>query len=164
MSSTFGGSRFVKPVDFRLVRYPAAASTVISIGDLLYWDAGTSTVKPFSAYVGSGTAATDRTALAALFVGVAVQQRLIQQVVAGEIEVVTECIYEADCASASTYLPGDMVSVVSSAAAAAGAISDQAVVETATLAEAIGVVTKYATGSITKVTVRLIGLAARNKI
>ena len=164
MSSTFGGSRFVKPVDFRLVRYPAPASTVISIGDLLYWDATNSVVKPLSAYVGSGTAGTDHTDLAALFVGVAVQQRLSQQITAGEIEVVTECIYEADCASASTYLPGDMVSVVSSGAAAAGAISDQAVVETATTTKAIGVVTKFTTGAITKVTVRLIGLAARNRI
>lgn len=165
MSSTFNGNRFTKPTDTRLLRYPVAASQVISIGDFLYWNDTTKVVAPLSAYTGSGTAATDHTALAALFVGVAAQSRIAAQVTAGEIQVITECIYEANCASTSTLLPGQMVSVVSSGAAAVGAIQDFSVVVTSTASKAIGIVCgPYIAGALTKVTVRLIGLAARNLI
>ena len=58
-----------------------------------------------------------------------------------------------------------MVSVVSSGASAAGAIQDFKVVVTATAGKAIGVVCgAYKSGALTKVTVRLIGLASRNLI
>lgn len=165
MSSVFNGNRFTKPVDSRVLRYPVAASQVISIGDFLYWDDTNKVVAPLSAYVGSGTAATDHTALAALFVGVAGQARIASMTTAGFIQVVTECVYEADCASTSTLLPGQAVSVVSSGAAAAGAIQDFRVVVTATPSKAIGIVCgEYKAGAATKVTVRLIGLAARNTI
>lgn len=165
MSSVFNGGRFTKPLDTKVLRYPVAASTVISIGDFLYWDDTNKVVAPFSSYVGSGTAATDHTAIAALFVGVAGQARIASQITAGEIQVITECIYEADCASTSTLLPGQAVSCVSSGAAAAGAIQDYRVVVTATASKAIGVVVSpYKAGAATKVTVRLIGLSARNTI
>ncbi len=165
MSSVFNGNRFTKPVDSRVLRYPVAASQVISIGDFLYWNDTDKVVAPMSVYVGSGTAATDHTALAALFVGVAGQSRIASQVTAGEIQVITECVYEADCASTSSLLPGQAVSVVSSGASAAGAIQDYKVVVTATAGKAIGVVVgAYKSGALTKVTVRLIGLAARNTI
>lgn len=165
MSSTFNGNRFIKPTDTRLLRYPVAASQIISIGDFLYWNDTDKVVAPMSVYVGSGTAATDHTALAALFVGVAAQSRIAAQVTAGEIQVITECVYEADCASTSSLLPGQMVSVVSSGVQAAAAIQDFKVVVTATAAKAIGVVCgPYISGALTKVTVRLVGLAARNLI
>ena len=163
MSSTFGGGNFSKPADFRLVRYPVAGGQVISIGDFLYWDAGSSTVKPLSAYTGSGTAATDQTSVHDLFVGVAVQGRIAAQIAAGTLEVITECIYEADCASTSSLLPGDMVAAVSSGASATGAIEDKKVVETADATKAIGVVAAYYAGATTRVLVRLLGLAARPK-
>ena len=165
MSSTFNGGRFTKPTEGIVLRYPVAASQVISIGDFLYWNDTDKVVAPMSVYVGSGTAATDHTALAALFVGVAGQSRIAQQTTAGEIQVITQCIYEADCASTSSLLPGQMVSVVSSGASAAGAIQDFKVVVTATAGKAIGVVCgAYKSGALTKVTVRLIGLASRNLI
>lgn len=163
MSSTFGGGNFTKPADFRLVRYPVAASQVISIGDFLYWDSGSSTVKPLSAYTGSGTAATDQATVHDTFVGVAVQARIAAQNTAGYIEVITDCIYEADCASTSALLPGDMVGAVSSGAAAAGAIEDKKVVEVSDAAKAIGVVVAYYASSTTRVLCRLYGLAARQK-
>lgn len=160
MSTNFGGGRFSKPADHRLIRYPAAAGVVISVGDLLYWDG--SVVKPLSALVGSGTAATDRAAIHDAFVGVSTQQRLAAQP-AGQVEVISDCIYEADCASSANYLPGDLVGAVSSGAAAAGAVSDQNVVEVSAAAESIGVVIAFTSGAITKVTCRLYGLAGRQK-
>jgi hypothetical protein len=163
MSSTFGGGNFTKPADFRLVRYPVAAGQVISIGDFLYWDSSSSTVKPLSAITGSGTAATDQTNVHDTFVGVAVQARIAAQITAGFIEVITECTYEADCASSSALLPGDMVGAVSSGAAAAGAIQDQKVVEVSDAAKAIGVVVAYYSSATTRVLCRIYGLAARQK-
>lgn len=163
MSSNFGGGRFVKPASERMVRYPVAGGTVISVGDFLYWDSSNSVVKPLSALVGSGTAATDRASVHDTFVGVSTQQRLAAQTTAGFIEVITDVIYEADCASSSSYLPGDMVGAVSSGAAAAGAVSDQSVVEVSSASEAIGVVVNYTGGAITKVTCRIYGLAGRQK-
>jgi len=162
MSTTFGGGNFSKPADFRLVRYPVAAGIVISIGDFLYWDSSSSTVKPLSAITGSGTAATDLASVHDTFVGVAVQARIAAQITAGTLEVITECVYEADCASSANFLPGDLVSAVSSGASAAGAIQDQKVVETADADKAIGVVVAYYASATTRVLVRLIGLAARN--
>ena len=165
MSAVFNGNRFTKPLDTRVLRYPVAASQVISIGDFLYWNDADKVVAPMSAYTGSGTAATDHTALAALFVGVAGQARLSSQTTAGYIQVITECVYEADCASTSSLLPGQAVSVVSSGASAVGAIQDYKVVVTATAGKAIGIVCgAYVAGALTKVTVRLIGLAARHTI
>lgn len=165
MSAVFNGNRFTKPLDSRSLTYPVAASQVISVGDFLYWNDSTKVVAPMSAYTGSGTAATDHTALAALFVGVAGQARISAQTTAGTIQVITECIYEADCASTSSLLPGQMVSVVSSGAATVAAIEDYKVVVTATAAKAIGIVVgKYISGALTKVTVRLKGLSARDLI
>lgn len=163
MSSTFGGGNFSKPADFRLVRYPVAGGSVISVGDFLYWDSNTSTVKPLSALTGSGTAATDQATVHDTFVGVATQSRLALQSAAGYIEVITDCIYEADCASSSSFLPGDMVGAVSSGASAAGAVEDKKVVEVSDAAKAIGVVVGYYSAATTRVLCRLYGLAGRQK-
>lgn len=163
MSTNFGGGNFTKPADFRLVRYPVAAGLVISIGDFLYWDSGSSTVKPLSAITGAGVAATDQTGVHDTFVGVAVQARIAQQLTAGFLEVITECTYEADCASTSALLPGDMVGAVSSGVAAAGAIQDQKVVKVTDAAKALGVVVSYYGSATTRVLCRIYGLAARQK-
>jgi hypothetical protein len=161
MSSTFGGSRFVLsgPVTTTVLNVPA--STTISIGDLLYWN-GTAAV-PLSAATGSGTALIDQAIIAASFVGVSQQGRISAQTTTGYpgfpitgIVIGTDVIYEADCASA-TFEAGDLVGVISSGAAAVGAISDQSVVAVSQPNLAIGYVVQKYSSATTTVRVRLLG-------
>ncbi len=164
MSATFGGFRLFKPVDTNsTMQLPSVASTAISVGDLLYWDTSAKTLKPMDVYVGSGTAATDRTALSPLFAGVALQGKLAADTTAGYpgfsgevISCATDALYEAACVSA-TFEPGALVAVVSSGAAAAGAISPQTLVATTTAEQAIGYVVERYAAATTTVRVRLIG-------
>lgn len=160
MSSTFGGSRFVQPTMTRTVVYPAKASIVISVGDLLYYDTSDGYAKPLSAKVGSGVVNTDQVFVHDNFIGVARSARIALQTTDGTVTVETDCIYDADCASA-TFVPGDLVTAFSSGAAAAGAISDQKIDSTALTTEAIGVVVKVVNPASTTVRCRLYGKAAR---
>lgn len=162
MSSTFGGQRFVLPSPFTSTILPAPASTQISVGDLLYWTG--SYAQPLSAATGGASAIVDQKTMADAFVGVAKQARIVQQTTAGGynvfpaagIAIETDCIYEADCSSA-TFEVGTLVGVVSSASGAAGAVSDQSVVAVTNPCLAIGyVMQKYASAT-TKVRVRLLG-------
>lgn len=162
MGSTFGGSNFVSPPGVTTTILPAPASTQISIGDFLYWT-GTY-AQPLSAKTGSGTAAVDQADIAAAFVGVAQQARISAQTTAGGypgnpingIVVGTDVVYEANCSSA-TFECGDLVGVVSSGAAATGAISDQSVVGVANPALAIGYVIQKYSSATTRVRIRLLG-------
>lgn len=163
MGTVFGGGKLYKPASDTVMDLPSAASVAISVGDLLYWDATNKVLKPMDQYTGSGVAATDRAAVKAIFVGVALQGKLAADTSAGypafngeAITFTPEALYEADCTS-TAFEPGDLVSVVSSGAAAAGAISNQAVAKTTTAEEAIGYVVERYASATTKVRVRLIG-------
>jgi hypothetical protein len=164
MSAIFGGNRFVLPAGQTTAVFPVASGAVISPGDLLYWNAGSSVVSPLSAKTGAGAAVLDQSDISSLFAGVALQGRIAAQTTSGYpanpangINVAVDCVYEADCASA-TFEIGDLVGVISSGAAAA-AISDQSVVAVARKNLAIGfVVARYATAT-TKVRVQLYGKA-----
>jgi len=160
MSSNFGGSRFVQPPLTRTVVYKAKGGVVISVGDLLYYDSADGYAKPLSAKTGSGTVNTDQVFVHDNFIGVAQSGRIAAQTADGTVTVATDCIYEADCASA-TFVPGDLVTGFSSGAAAAGAIEDQKIDTTALAAECIGVVVKQYATATTKVWVRLYGKSAR---
>ena len=160
MGTVFGGNRFTLPPATRTVVYQAPASTVISVGDLLYYDSGTGSVFPLSSKVGSGTVNTDQVFVHDNFVGVAQSARIAGQSTTGTVTVATDCIYEADCAS-QTWEPGALVTAFSSGAAAAGAISDQKIDATALTTEAIGVVVEQYKSATTLVTCRLYGKAAR---
>lgn len=165
MSAIFGGNRFVLPAGQTTAAFPVASGAVISPGDLLYWNAGSSVVSPLSAKTGLGAAVLDQADVSSLFAGVALQGRIAAQTGSGYpanpaagINVAVDCVYEADCASA-TFEIGDLVGPVSTGAAAAAAISDQSVVAVARKNLAIGfVVARYATAT-TKVRVQLYGKA-----
>lgn len=161
MGSIFGGSRFVLPGPVATTVLNVPASTTISIGDLLYWN-GTAAV-PLSAATGSGTALIDQATIAASFVGVSQQGRISAQTTTGYpdfpitgIVIGTDVIYEADCASA-TFEAGDLVGVISSGAAAVGAVSDQSVVAVSQPNLAIGYVVQKYSSATTTVRVRLLG-------
>ena len=163
MSTSFGGFRFVLPFGVNTTVLPAVASTAISIGDLLYYD-GTN-VKPLSALTGGASAAIDQVTVSLGFAGVAQQGRIAAQTTAGGyagfpisgILINTDCIYEADCASA-TFGVGDLVGPISDGLGAAASISDQSVVGVANGNSAIGYVVQKYTSATTKVRVRLLGV------
>jgi hypothetical protein len=165
MSAIFGGNRFVLPAGQTTAVFPVASGAVISPGDLLYWNAGSSVVSPLSAKTGAGAAVLDQSDISSLFAGVALQGRIAAQTTSGYpanpangINVAVDCVYEADCASA-TFEIGDLVGVISSGAAAAAAISDQSVVAVARENLAIGfVIARYASAT-TKVRIQLYGKA-----
>lgn len=163
MSVNFGGSRLVLPHDVATVVLPVASGVVISPGDLLYWDSSNSVVKPLSSKTGLGSAVLDQADIALLYAGVALQGRIAAQTSAGYpafpaagVSVAVDAVYEADCTSA-TFEAGDLVGVVSSGAAAVGAVSDQSLVAVTRENLSIGyVIARYASAS-TKVRVRLHG-------
>lgn len=163
MGTSFGGSKLYKPASDTVMNLPSVGSVAISVGDLVYWDSTNKVLKPMDQYTGSGTAATDRAAVRALFYGVALQGKLAADASAGYpafngegITFTPDALYEASCASA-TFEPGDLVAVVSSGAAAIGAISNQSVVKTTTASEAIGYVVERYASATTSVRVRLVG-------
>lgn len=163
MSKAFGGSRFVLPTDFSSFVLPCKAADDIAIGDLLYFQASDSSVRPVDVYVGSGTALTDRLALKPLFAGVALEARIAAQLTTGYpafpvtgIRVANELIYEATVASA-TYNEGDLMGFVSAAGGIAGDISPQTLVKVNNINEAIGYVWGRYAAATTLVRVRLFG-------
>ncbi len=162
MGTTFQGNRFVKPSAERQFSFPCQGGVVISVGDLMA-KSGNYAV-PLSSLTGSGTAATDLATIHNTFLGVAVSARIAAQLTDGKVSIMSDCIYEADCASISDLAVGDGVSAFSSGAAAVGAISDAKVAETTDVTLQIGTVTKYYSGAITKVEVRLIGRSGREHL
>jgi len=47
MGTVFGGFRLYKPASDTVMDLPSAASTAISVGDLLFWDTTNKVLKPF---------------------------------------------------------------------------------------------------------------------
>lgn len=163
MGTTFGGSRLYKPATDTVMSLASAASTAISVGDLLFWDTTDKVLKPFDQYVATGTVNTDQAAIRAVFVGVALQGKLATDASAGypafsgqAITFAADSLYEADCAS-GTFEPGDLVAASVAAASGAGNVDNQKVVKTTDSGEAIGYVVERYASATTKVRVRLIG-------
>jgi hypothetical protein len=118
MASNFNGNRFVLPNDIRTVNLAAKASTAISVGDLVCWNASTQELVPIDVSVADVTDSTF--AIANTFAGVASQTHLAVDASGGYpvfpppyvgIAVQTDCIYDATIASA-TYTAGTPVKAV----------------------------------------------------
>lgn len=168
MSAANGGKNFVSPNAIPTgAALPVVAGDEIQVGDLCYLETSTQKARPLDAYVGSGSAATDRVALAALFLGAFNQSHpaFLTSHIGWPIRTGLgvgfqfDIPYEADCDSA-TFNQGDKVAIVSAGAAAAGTVSAQKVVSTANPSEAIGeVLYKYASAT-TRVVIHLYGRLA----
>jgi hypothetical protein len=163
MSTTFGGAKLYKPATDTVMNLPSAASTAITPGDLLFWDTTNKVLKPFDAYVATGTVNTDQAAIRAVFAGVALQGKLAADTTAGYpafngegITFTPDALYEATCAAA-TFEPGDLVAALVVATAGAGNVSAQSVVKTTDSGEALGYVVERYASNTTSVRVRLIG-------
>jgi hypothetical protein len=163
MSTTFGGGKLYKPASDTVMSLASAASTAISVGDLLYWDSTNKVLKPFDAYVATGTVNTDQAAIRAVFAGVALQGKLATDASAGypafngeSITFAPDALYEATCA-ATTFEPGDLVAASVVATAGAGNVAAQTLVKTPDASEALGYVVERYASNTTSVRVRLIG-------
>jgi hypothetical protein len=163
MGTVFGGFRLYKPASDTVMDLPSAASTAISVGDLLFWDTTNKVLKPFDQYVATGTVNTDQAAIRAVFAGVALQGKLAADPSGGypafngeAITFAPDALYEATCAAA-TFEPGDLVAASVTAAAGAGNVANQTLVKTTDSGEAIGYVVERYASNTTSVRVRLIG-------
>lgn len=167
MSAMNPNNRFPSPLTSdQIANLPVVASQQVNAGQLCYWDTGASpkVLKPMSLYTGSGTAATDRRAIAKIFAGAFLQGMIAAQATNGYpayptpgVDIGHGCIYEADCASA-TFDAGTLVGVVSAGAGAVGDIDNYKVVAVTAADEAIGRVVCRYPSAVTKVRIKLFGL------
>lgn len=157
MSTTFNGGRFVLPPGTTELQLPAKASTAVSVGDLLVWDATNKWVEPISL----GTAGLSDTVanIGANFVGIALSGKLASDASLGypafptpiqTITVASDAIYEANVAS-GTFNVGATVGGVT------GATGDYTVASNVTTAQIIGYVVSLYTTAVTRIRVRLVG-------
>lgn len=108
----------------------AYAADTIEVGDILWWDATNDAVRPASE-VGGATYAEQKTALAAAFVGVALEAKAASE--PGSVLVGTAGDYLFTSPTAVSAEPLDYV-----VGGDGSAIADQTVVGNATAADAIG--------------------------
>ena len=163
MGTVFGGFRLYKPASDTVMDLPSAASTAISVGDLLFWDTTNKVLKPFDQYVATNNVSVDQAAIRAVFAGVALQGKLAADASAGypafngeAITFAPDALYEATCAAA-TFEPGDLVAASVAAASGAGNVANQTLVKTTDANEALGYVVERYASNTTSVRVRLIG-------
>ncbi len=131
---------------------PPSASLAMAPGDLMYYDAATDTVKPFSAKTTLASEVLDQAAIAQLFVGVSNTQRRSDDTgVATAPRIISDEIWEFPCVS-GTFEAGDLVGPSWNGGAA---LADQVVAKVSLPFLAIGVVQKPYTAATTKVKVRL---------
>jgi hypothetical protein len=85
----------------KLSTWPVASSTAISKGDMLWYDSGTTSVKPASSFTWDTNIATTQTAFNKLFVGIAYTAKAASDTSITTIEVdsSTDGVWEMDIAS-----------------------------------------------------------------
>jgi hypothetical protein len=133
---------------------PPPASLAESIGDLLYYDAATGTVKPFSAKTTLASEVLDQIDAAAKFVGVSNSARIATQTdTTGQMRVITDRVFEFPCPS-QTFDVGDYVGPTWNGGAA---LVDQFVTKVARRSLSIGRVVKKYGSATTLVKCRLLG-------
>jgi len=156
MSLTPGGYRFQYPPGFTFSKYLPPASLQIEAGDLLYWTG--SVAQPLSSKTLLGSQVLDQAAVKPLFLGVAVSGRITAQNTSvwpiDYVEAASNCLYLADCASA-TWEVGDLVGVVRNSGATA--LQDQQVVKVSSDNLAVGQVFRREPSAVTQVLCRLWG-------
>lgn len=112
--------RETKVAERRTLRVPFPASLALSVGDLTYWDNAAHFGKPATSRSDTGSKAGNQADFAPLFLGVSADQRLSTETSVTTVAslptgpsdrmVVTEGIFDCDCASA-TFEFGDLVGI-----------------------------------------------------
>ena len=141
--------------EFHKPRYfPVASATVIEVGDLLWWDSSTNTVKPASDFTyGASLEATQR-AFKAKFVGVAMDRSRSGDTT--DVQVNAAGIVEFVCASA-TFDIGDLIGVDDNAGG--DTLTDQQVIAVTDPSLALGKVNKREGSAVTTIEFELFPVA-----
>jgi hypothetical protein len=155
MSTSFNGNNFVLPNDTRTVNLAAKASTAISVGDFVCWDATDKVLVPVDVSVAGVTDSAANIALT--FAGVASQTHLATDSTGGYpvfpagyfgVSVQTDAVYNATIASGSI----DVGTLVKAVAGSPTTVAPT----TQGDGDAIGYVVAQYDNATTKVRVRLI--------
>ena len=88
-----------------LRKYAVASATVITKGDMLYWDSSNHVVKPVSDFTWDTNLATTQAAVAVVFAGIADESSASGETDPISVDVSGASVYEYDCAS-TTFYPG----------------------------------------------------------
>lgn len=141
----------------RTLRVPFPASLAVAVGDLIYWDDSANFGKPATSRSDTGTKAGNQADFAPVFLGVSADARLATEtsvtVVASnpvgpsDRLVVTEGIFDCDCASAAFEF-GDMIGVDRDSTPLN---TNQQVIAVTDPAKAIGFVVKREPTAVTRV-------------
>ena len=124
----------------------------VSIGDLLYYDSGTNTMRPAEKFADGGTAAATWASFQPLFAGVANSQQLAIDTVGHVARVLQDYELEFPCVS-GTFLLGDYV-----APQYLAGLKSQVLDKTTVRAQAIGRTIKAYPVATTRIKVRLTSL------
>jgi hypothetical protein len=150
-----------KPVENQVQEFVADASLAIEIGDLMYHDVNDA--KPASSQADQLSEEANQRMFAANFAGVAISARRSTDAEAGVVRILTDGLYEFDCAS-DTYEHGDLVGPSENGGGTG--LLDQQVEKVSNLDLAIGVAIERKASASTKIWCRLINkkadLATRN--
>ena len=140
--------------DNKTAALPVPASVAFAIGDLMVYDASLHQMKPLTSVATGGSEAIDQVTVAAIFVGVSEDQRLLIETDANAQRVVcTDGVFDCDCPS-QTFEAGDLVGATWNGGAA---LVNQFVTKVTGATKAIGTVVKPYTTATTTVRVRLLG-------
>lgn len=133
----------------KLLHCPVASATVVAVGDLMYWDSGTSSVKPASLFTWTSNLATTQANFANVFVGVAVEAHASGAASNIKVDVSPTSVYSYTCTS-ETHLPGDFLGP---AKASGNALVNQTLVK-AVAASSVATALQIDTSAATLVSVR----------
>lgn len=142
------------------IRVPATASTKIELGDAIYLDASTHTIKPATSYPPSGltSLAAMQEAFHDVFVGISLDQRMAAQTVAGDILAADSGRFTVPCADDATARDiGTLYGMNGVLADGTYTPVNQQVALVATAALAIGRLVKQAPAHCTEVELEIIG-------
>lgn len=114
----------------------AAANTAISVGDMLWYDAGNNSCLPASSLAWNNTLAQTQQDFANVYLGVSLDARLATQTTTGKIMVATRGTYKPDCAALGAAV--DLGTPYGPAKASGNALENQKVVDVANNSLAIG--------------------------
>ncbi|VTS03312.1 hypothetical protein [Tuwongella immobilis] len=140
--------------DHRTIGIPFPASTLVAIGDLMWFNAGSA--EKASNRVDRGSLIANQADFRQVFLGVAADQRLISENTVSDRVIVVDGIFDADCATTSWEV-GDLVGIDRNASTPAN--SDQQVAKVTNPNLAIGTCIKKASNA-TKVRARLVSSLA----
>lgn len=141
--------------DNKTIRLPTASAVTMEVGDLCYWDDSANTALPLTSRTTEASEVLDQQAIAEIFAGVALNQRLSAETTTGDNsrrDFSADGIFLFDCPS-TTWEIGDLVGVSWNGGSA---MANQVVAKVTEVGRAIGVCVERTTGAVTSVRVRLI--------